>query len=95
MDRRMKGARYRPLRTPADLARRLRSSSDAGHWRALTPAARRIASRWIGQAHGARVREWRVADVLRRAARYARGAGPFYPTADDQRLLARPRRTTR
>jgi hypothetical protein len=87
---------YGPLRTPPDLARALRASrTAASHWRSLTPGARRIASRWIAGAKAAEVRAWRIADVLRRARRYAAGAGPFYPTADDQRLLARPRKARR
>jgi Bacteriocin-protection, YdeI or OmpD-Associated len=86
----------RPLRTPGDLARALRASPAAAvHWRALTPAARRVASRWIDGAQAPDVRAWRIGDVLRRADRYSSGAGPFYPTDEDQRLLARPRKVVR
>ncbi len=78
---------------PADLLEVLNVSEAAQRaWDALTPAARRIALTWIDHAKSAEVRRWRVADVLRRAARYAAGEGTFYPTKDDQRLLARPRR---
>lgn len=79
---------------PADL-REVLSVSEAARraWDALTPAARRVALTWIDQAKSAEVRRWRLADVLRRAGRYAAGEGPFYPTKEDQRLLARPRRS--
>lgn len=60
-------------------------------WDGLTPAARGIASTWIGRAKNPQVREWRAEDVLRRARRYHLKQGPFYPTREDQRLLARPR----
>lgn len=79
---------------PADLRAVLSASKAArGAWDALTPAARRVALTWIDQAKSAEVRRWRLADVLRRAKRYAAGEGPFYPTKDEQRLLARPRRS--
>jgi hypothetical protein len=79
-------------RMPADLRRALAASDEARHaWDALTPAARRIASTWIAGAKDPEVRAWRIADVVRRAKRHARGEGPFYPTKDDQRLLSRPR----
>jgi uncharacterized protein YdeI (YjbR/CyaY-like superfamily) len=91
----MTAASYGRLRTPTDLTRTLRLSAKAKrNWRALTPGARRIAAHWIDGAKNADVRAWRIADVLRRADRYARGAGPFYPTDEDQRLLSRPRRSS-
>jgi hypothetical protein len=71
-----------------------KSDTDRRAWESLTPAARRIASTWIGGARGDEVRGWRVTDVLRRARRYFRGEGPFYPTKEDQAKLARPRRST-
>jgi uncharacterized protein YdeI (YjbR/CyaY-like superfamily) len=78
------------LRTPKDLRSRLASSTaEARAWRALTPAARRIAARWIDGAKRRDVRDWRIADVLRRARRYARGEGPFYPGDAEQHLLSR------
>jgi hypothetical protein len=79
---------------PADL-REVLSVSEAARraWDALTPAARRVALTWIDHAKSAEVRAWRIADVLRRAGRYAAGEGPFYPTKEDQRLLGRPRRS--
>jgi hypothetical protein len=81
----------RRLRTPRDLAQALRASAAARrNWRSLTPSARRIAAHWIDGAKDADVRAWRIADVLRRADRDARDAGPFYPTDEDQRLLSRP-----
>lgn len=87
--------RHAPARAtppvPADLRAALRGSRDAQRaWDALTPAARRVALTWIEGARGVDVRRWRIADVLRRAERYAAGGGPFYPTDEDQRLLARP-----
>jgi uncharacterized protein YdeI (YjbR/CyaY-like superfamily) len=86
---------YERLRTPRDLATALRTSPEArGNWRSLTPGARRIAAHWIDGAKDTDVRAWRIADVLRRADRYARGAGAFYPTDQDQRLLWRPRRSS-
>ena len=48
-----------------------------------------MAAHWIDGAKDPDVRAWRIADVARRAERYARGAGPFYPTDADQRLLSR------
>jgi hypothetical protein len=81
-----------PPTMPDDLREALRRSRVAeSAWEALTPAARRVALTWIARARSAEVRSWRIADVLRRAERYARREGPFYPTADDQRLLSRPR----
>ncbi|TMG52091.1 MAG: hypothetical protein E6H89_06985 [Chloroflexi bacterium] len=78
------------LRTPADLRARLSSSAaDARAWRALTPSARRIAAHWIDGARQPDVRNWRIADVLRRAHRYQRGDGPFYPSDQEQHLLSR------
>jgi len=78
------------LRTPRDLAQALRQSPVASrNWRSLTPAARRMAAHWIDGAKDPDVRAWRIADVAWRADRYARGAGPFYPTDADQRLLSR------
>jgi bifunctional DNA-binding transcriptional regulator/antitoxin component of YhaV-PrlF toxin-antitoxin module len=71
-----------------------KSDTDRKAWESLTPAARRIASTWIGRARGHEVRAWRIKDVLRRARRYYRGEGPFYPTKEDQAKLARPRRST-
>ena len=86
---------YGPLRTPPDLARALRADPRASRdWRSLTPAARRMGAHWIDGAKSSDVRAWRIADVLRRADRYARGAGPFYPTDQDQRLLSRPGRSS-
>jgi uncharacterized protein YdeI (YjbR/CyaY-like superfamily) len=85
----------RRLRTPRDLAQALRGSAAASrNWRSLTPSARRLAAHWIDGATDPDVRAWRIADVLRRADRYASGAGPFYPTNEDQRLLSRPRRSS-
>jgi hypothetical protein len=82
-----------PAPMPEELTIALASSGEAkAAWEELTPAARQIASRWIGSAKSAEVREWRVSDVIRRAVRYQQGAGPFYPTEDDQKLLVRPRR---
>jgi uncharacterized protein YdeI (YjbR/CyaY-like superfamily) len=78
---------------PEDLRTALARSGEAkAAWEDLTPAARQIASRWIGSAKSVEVREWRVSDVIRRAVRYQQGAGPFYPTEEDQKLLARSRR---
>jgi hypothetical protein len=79
-------------RTPPELREALAASDEARRaWDGLTPAARRVASTWIAGAKDPDVRSWRVADVVRRALRHARGEGPFYPTKEDQRLLARPR----
>jgi hypothetical protein len=77
---------------PADLRAALGvSEATQRAWDGLTPAARRVALTWIDRAKSAEVRRWRMADVLRRAERHAAGEGPFYPTREDQRLLARPR----
>lgn len=57
-------------------------------WDGLTPAAQRMALTWIGRAKSPQVREWRVQDVLRRARRFHRREGPFYPTREDQPLLS-------
>jgi uncharacterized protein DUF1905/bacteriocin resistance YdeI/OmpD-like protein len=82
-----------PLPTPEELRAELSKSPDARlAWANLTPAARRIASRWIGSAKSVEVRRYRSRDVVRRALRYRSGEGPFYPTAADRKLLARPRR---
>jgi hypothetical protein len=79
--------------TPEELRAELSRSRDARlAWEILTPAARRIASRWIGSAKSVEVRRYRSRDVVRRALRYRSGEGPFYPTAADRKLLARPRR---
>jgi hypothetical protein len=79
-------------RTPPELREALAVSDEARRaWEGLTPAARRVASTWVAGAKDPDVRSWRVADVVRRALRHARGEGPFYPTKEDQRLLARPR----
>jgi hypothetical protein len=79
---------------PEELAAELAKSSDARDaWDALTPAARQIASRWIGGAKSEDVRVFRSRDVVRRALRYHRFEGPFYPTEEDQRLLVRPTRS--
>jgi hypothetical protein len=48
-----------------------------------------MAAHWIDGAKDPGVRAWRIGDVTRRADRYARGEGPFYPTDADQRLLSR------
>lgn len=80
-------------RPPAELLEALAASDEASRaWDGLTPAARRVASTWMAGAKDPEVRAWRVADVVRRAKRHARGKGPFYPTKEDQRLLTRPRR---
>src|SRR5437899_6376745 len=86
-----------PRRPPAAMPEELttalaRSGGAKAAWEDLTPAARQIASRWIGSAKSVEVREWRVSDVMRRAVRYQQGAGPFYPTEEDQKLLVRSRR---
>jgi hypothetical protein len=81
---------------PAELRAELARSREARlAWESLTPAARRIASRWAGSAKSVEVRRYRSRDVVRRALRYRAGEGPFYPTEADQKLLARPRRTHR
>jgi uncharacterized protein YdeI (YjbR/CyaY-like superfamily) len=86
-----------PRRPPAPMPEELttalaRSGEAKAAWEDLTPAARQIASRWIGSAKSVEVREWRVRDVIRRAVRYQQGAGPFYPSKEDQKLLVRPKR---
>jgi hypothetical protein len=48
-----------------------------------------MGAHWIGTAKAVEVRQLRVADVLRRAHRFERGAGPFYPTDHEQYLLSR------
>lgn len=79
---------------PEELAAELAKSSEAREaWDAITPAARQIASRWIGGAKSEDVRVFRCRDVVRRALRYLRCEGPFYPTEEDQRLLVRPTRS--
>lgn len=60
-------------------------------WDALSPAARTIASRWVGEAKSPELRLHRVQDVLRRARRAFHREGPFFPTREDQPVLARPR----
>jgi hypothetical protein len=83
-----------PLPMPAELRAELSKSRDAQRgWENLTPAARRIASRWIGSAKSVDVRRYRSRDVVRRALRYRSGEGPFYPTTEaDRKLLGRPTR---
>jgi hypothetical protein len=83
-----------PIPIPAELRAELSKSRDAQlGWESLTPAARRIASRWIGSAKSVDVRRYRSRDVVRRALRYRSGEGPFYPTTEaDRKLLARPTR---
>ena len=81
------------LPMPDELRRKLAASSAAeGAWGSLTDGMRRTARRFINGAKDPDVRAWRVHDVLRRAERYRSGAGPFYPTREDQPLLRRPRR---
>jgi uncharacterized protein YdeI (YjbR/CyaY-like superfamily) len=82
---------------PEELQAELSKSREAQlAWESLTPAARRIASRWTGAAKSAEVRRFRSRDVVRRALRYRSGEGPFYPTTEtDRKLLARPRRAHR
>jgi hypothetical protein len=79
-----------PVPIPAELRTELTESRDAQlGWESLTPAARRIASRWIGSAKSVDVRRFRSRDVVRRALRYRSGEGPFYPTTEaDRKLLA-------
>jgi hypothetical protein len=80
-----------PEPTPEELRGELLKSRAAElAWESLTPAAREIASRWIGSAKSVEVRRYRSRDVVRRALRYRSGEGPFYPTEADQKLLARP-----
>jgi bacteriocin resistance YdeI/OmpD-like protein len=83
-----------PIPIPAELRAELSKGRDAQlGWESLTPAARRIASRWIGSAKSVDVRRYRSRDVVRRALRYRSGEGPFYPTTGaDRKLLARPTR---
>ena len=83
-----------PVPTPEELRAELSTSREAQlAWESLTPAARQIASRWVGSAKAAEIRRFRSRDVVRRALRYRSGEGPFYPTKADQQLLGRPRRT--
>jgi hypothetical protein len=85
-----------PPVVPEELLREVEQSAESkAAWDSLSPSARAIASRWVGGAKSTDVREWRVRDVIRRATRYFRGEGPFYPTKEDQRALSRrsaPRR---
>jgi uncharacterized protein DUF1905/bacteriocin resistance YdeI/OmpD-like protein len=83
-----------PVPIPAELRAELSKGRDAQlSWEGLTPAARRIASRWIGSAKSVDVRLYRSRDVVRRALRYRSGEGPFYPTTEaDRKLLARATR---
>jgi hypothetical protein len=75
---------------PSELALALANEPEAQFWWAhLTPGHRRTALRFIAGAKSPQVRDWRVADVLRRARRYFQKAGPFYPTKEDQPLLSR------
>jgi Domain of unknown function (DUF1905)/Bacteriocin-protection, YdeI or OmpD-Associated len=75
---------------PAELARALASEPEAQIWWAdLQSGHRRTALRFIGGARSSEVRAWRVSDVLRRAKRYFRKEGPFYPTKQDQPFLSR------
>jgi hypothetical protein len=71
------------------------SAASKAAWDALSPSARAIASRWVGGAKSTDVRQYRARDVIRRAMRYFRGEGPFYPTKEDQAALSRPRRSLR
>jgi hypothetical protein len=81
-----------PIPIPAELRAELANSREAQlAWESLTPAARRIASRWAGSAKSVEVRRYRSRDVVRRALRYRAGEGPFYPADADRKLLARPR----
>jgi uncharacterized protein DUF1905/bacteriocin resistance YdeI/OmpD-like protein len=85
-----------PVPIPEELRAELSKSRGAQlAWESLTPAARRIASRWTGSATSVEVRRFRSRDVVRRALRYRSGEGPFYPTETDRKLLARPRRAHR
>jgi Domain of unknown function (DUF1905)/Bacteriocin-protection, YdeI or OmpD-Associated len=80
---------------PHELRTRLSQSSEARlAWEGLTDAARQMACRWIGSAKSEDVRSFRANDVVRRALRHHSGAGPFYPTEDDQKLLSRPHART-
>jgi uncharacterized protein DUF1905/bacteriocin resistance YdeI/OmpD-like protein len=83
-----------PPVVPAALLRHVEQSAEKkAAWDSLSPSAREIASRWVGGAKSSDVREWRSRDVIRRAMRYFRGEGPFYPTKADQRALSLPRRS--
>jgi len=74
---------------PDELRRKLAASSAAeGAWRSLTDGMRRTARRFINDAQDPDVRAWRVHDVLRRAEWHRSGAGPSYPTRDEQPLPA-------
>jgi uncharacterized protein DUF1905/bacteriocin resistance YdeI/OmpD-like protein len=75
---------------PSELARALADEPEAQIWWAhLESGHRRTALRFIADAKSPEVRAWRVSDVLRRAKRYFQKEGPFYPTKEDQPLLAR------
>jgi len=85
-----------PPIVPEELLREVEHSAETrAAWDSLSPSARAIAARWVDGAKSRDVREWRARDVIRRAKRYRRGEGPFYPTREDQRALSRPRRTAR
>jgi hypothetical protein len=80
-------------RMPDELKALLADSREARlAWDGLTDAARQMASRWVGSAKSEDLRAYRASDVVRRALRHHAGAGPFYPTQADQRLLSRPPR---
>src|SRR5262249_16722 len=82
-----------PAAVPEELDAELSESRQAKRaWDGLTPAARQVAARSVGSAKSVGVRRFRARDGVRRALRHAAGEGPFYPTTDDQRLLARARR---
>jgi Domain of unknown function (DUF1905)/Bacteriocin-protection, YdeI or OmpD-Associated len=75
---------------PPELARALAGEPEAQIWWAhLQSGHRRTALRFIAGARSPEVRAWRVSDVLRRAKRYFRKEGPFYPTKEDQPFLSR------
>jgi hypothetical protein len=75
---------------PPELARALAGEPEAAIWWAhLQSGHRRTALRFIGAAMSPELRAWRVSDVLRRAERYFRQKGPFYPTKEDQPFLSR------
>jgi uncharacterized protein DUF1905/bacteriocin resistance YdeI/OmpD-like protein len=85
-----------PPVVPEALLRQVEQSAEAkAAWDSLSPSARTIASRWVGGAKSTDVREWRARDVIRRATRYFRGEGPFYPTKEDQKALSMPRPNAR
>lgn len=87
--------RPRPV-VPEALLRQVGQSAQAkAAWDSLTPGARAIALRWVGGAKSTDVREWRARDVIRRATRYFRGKGPFFPTKEDQSALSLTRRNAR